>query len=99
METKVELKNEELDKVTGGTLEGPDPSTYIYKCTLLYAGVVCKELPDDNSNTVCTIDQYTIIYVTELNCGNDYVKCMFKGEKHREYDRYIKAKYVPSPQL
>ena len=97
METKVELKNEELDKVTGGTLEGPDPSTYIYMCELQYINVVCKELPDDNSNTVCTISQHTIIYVTELNCGNGYVKCMFKGDKKREYDRYIKEIYVPRP--
>ncbi len=94
MTSKDELKNEELEKVTGGLLEGPDPSTYIYKCELQYAGVLCKELPDDDSNTICTISKFTIIYVTELNSGNGYVKCMFKGDKHREYG-YVKEMYVP----
>ena len=94
MKTKKELENNELEKVTGGIFKGPDPSTYIYKCELSFAGVVCKEEPDDNSNTICTIRQYTIIYVTELDVGNDYVKCMFKGDKHREYG-YVKEMYVP----
>lgn len=94
METKEELKQNELDMVTGGNLKGPDPSEYIYKCELLFVNVICKEKPDDNSNTICTIDKYTIIYVTELNSGNGYVKCMFKGDKHREYG-YVKEMYVP----
>lgn len=92
METN-ELKDQELDKVSGG-LTGPDPSTYIYKTELLALGVVCKELPNDDSKTICAVSQYTIIYVTELNSGNGYVKCMFKGDAHREYG-YIKEIYVP----
>lgn len=33
------------------------------------------------------------IYVTELACGNGYVKCMFTGKSNREYG-YIKEYYV-----
>lgn len=91
----IELNNEQLNKVSGGIM-GPDPSTYIYQKELSVKGVVCKELPSDDSKTICTISQYTIIYVTELNSGNGYVKCMFKGEKHREYG-YIKEIYVQKP--
>ena len=89
----VELNTDELQKITGG-LMAPDPSDYIYKTELQFAGVNCKESPSDDSNTICTISKYTIIYVTELNSGNGYVKCMFKGDKHREYG-YIKQIYVP----
>ena len=87
-----ELKDKQLESVAGG--KGPDPSTYIYECELLSSGVCCKQEPRDDSETICTISKYTIIYVTELNCGNDYVKCMFKGDHHREYG-YIKERYVP----
>lgn len=100
LEDKVELSDQSLESVTGGVGEdidqGPDPSTYIYKCELQYINVVCKEFPDDNSNTICSVNQYTMIYVTELACGNGYVKCMFAGKSHREYG-YIKEYYVPRP--
>lgn len=94
----VELNDESLESVNGGNGEdidqGPDPSTYIYKCELQYIGAVCKKEPDDNSDTICSINQYTIIYVTELACGNGYVKCMFAGKSNRECG-YIKEYYVP----
>lgn len=99
-EDKVEFNDQSLESVTGGNggdiVQGPDPSSYIYQCELQYIGAVCKQEPNDNSATVCSINQYTIIYVTELACGNGYVKCMFAGKTNRVYG-YIKEYYVPRP--
>ncbi len=98
LENKTELSDQSLKSVTGGIGEdideGPKPSEYIYRCELKYLGAVCKQEPDDNSKTLCSISQYTIIYVTQLGCGNNYVKCMFRGDSSRVYG-YIKEYYVP----
>lgn len=101
LKDKNELNGQTLKSVVGGNGgdidQGPDPSSYIYKCELQYIGAVCKQEPDDNSATICSINQYTIIYVTQLACGNGYVKCMFAGNSQREYG-YIKEYYVPRPE-
>lgn len=92
MSKAIELTDENLSKVTGG-IEGPDPSTYIYKGVVNIKGVHCKKDPNDLADDVCIVNQYSIIYVTRLNCGSGYVETMFKGDKHREYG-YILETYI-----
>lgn len=90
---KVELNDTNLNDVSGGGSSQPDPSTYLYKARLT-DGVRVKSQPDVKSEDVCVAPAYTIIFVTEDNCPNNFVYCMFKGERHREYGYITKQHFV-----
>lgn len=89
---KNELTDEKLNEVTGGAA-GPDPSTYLYKAEIII-GVRVKSQPLITASDVCTAPKGTIIYVTDESCGNNFVYCMFKGDRHREYGYITYSHFV-----
>lgn len=80
MEEKNILDKTELSNVNGAG----GPSEYLYKGRIIYNDTVCNEEPLASSRIVCLVDANTTVYVLNNTCGNGYVECIFKGDKHRE---------------
>lgn len=82
------LSDEDLKEVTGG---GAIPEGCLYTARLI-EGVYVKSQPDIKSANVCVAPTNTILYVLEENCGNGFVYCVFKGDRHREWG-YIRTEH------
>lgn len=89
MENNSVLNDEELNKVAGGKSE---PDEYLYKARLI-EGVRVKTEPDIKAEDVCVAQVNTVVFVLKENCGYDFVYCVFKGDKHREYG-YIRSEHL-----
>lgn len=86
---KILLNDEKLKDVVGAGA----PSEYLYKAELI-VGTRVKSEPKINAEDVCVAPMYTLIYVLEEGFPCDFVYCVFKGDKHREYGYIMKSHFV-----